>query len=144
MQAMADADTIQSTKQLIDDFKKRKDQHAGQLIQANKDLLSKQSMDDLSSTLEALLSIETEQKDLLEKNLLEQGKIIESLQLDAENKQKHQGILRKLELVEKEEQLYNILNNYIGDANGNKFNNIGQQLHKILLQILALQIGKDL
>ena len=128
MQAMADADTIQSTKQLIDDFKKRKDQHAGQLIQANKDLLSKQSMDDLSSTLEALLSTETEQKDLLEKNLLEQGKIIESLQLDAENKQKHQGILRKLELVEKEEQLYNILNNYIGDANGNKFNNIVQRI----------------
>jgi exonuclease SbcC len=128
MKALADADTIQSTKQLIDDFKKRKDQHAGQLIQANKDLLSKQAMDDLSSSLEALLSTEKEQKDLLDKNLLEQGKIIESLLKDAENKQQHQGILRKLELVEKEEQLYNILNNYIGDANGNKFNNIVQRI----------------
>ena len=128
MKALADADTIQSTKQLIDDFKKRKDQHAGQLIQANKDLLSKQAMDDLSSSLEALLSTEKEQKDLLDKNLLEQGKIIESLLKDAENKQQHEGILRKLELVEKEEQLYNILNNYIGDANGNKFNNIVQRI----------------
>ena len=128
MKALADADTILSTKQLIDDFKKRKDQHAGQLIQANKDLLSKQAMDDLSSSLEALLSTEKEQKDLLEKNLLEQGKIIESLLKDAENKQQHQGILRKLELVEKEEQLYNILNNYIGNANGNKFNNIVQRI----------------
>ena len=128
MKALADADTIQSTKQLIDDFKKRKDQHAGQLIQANKDLLSKQAMDDLSSTLEALLSTEKEQKDLLEKNLLEQGKIIESLLKDTENKQQHQGILNQLALMEKEENIYNILNNYIGDANGNKFNNIVQRI----------------
>lgn len=128
MHAMADANTIQSTKQLIDDFKKRKDQHAGQLIQANKDLLSKQAMDDVASTLEALLSTEKEQKDLLDKNLLEQGKIIESLQLDTENKQKHQGILNQLELMEQEEKMYNILNNYIGDAQGNKFNNIVQRI----------------
>ena len=128
MQAMADADTIQATKQLIDDFKKRKDQHAGQLIQANKDLLSKQAMDDVASTLEDLLSTEKEQKDVLDKNLLEQGKIIESLQKDAENKQQHQGILNQMELMEKEEKIYNILNNYIGDANGNKFNNIVQRI----------------
>lgn len=127
-QALADADTIQSTKQLIDDFKKRKDQHAGQLIQANKDLLSKQAMDDLSSTLGALLSTEKEQKDLLDNNLLEQGKIIEALLKDAENKQQHQGILRQLEQMGKEENIYNILNNYIGDANGNKFNNIVQRI----------------
>lgn len=126
--ALADADTIQSTKQLIDDFKKRKDQHAGQLIQANKDLQSKQAMDDLSSTLEALLSAEKEQRDLLDKNLLEQGKIIESLQNDAENKQQHQGILKQLEQMEQEEKIYNILNNYIGDAQGNKFNNIVQRI----------------
>ena len=128
MQAMANADTIQSTKQLIDDFKKRKDQHTGQLIQANKDLLSKQALDDLTSTLEALLSTEKEQKELLVTNLLEQGKIIESLQLDTENKQKHQGILNQLELMQQEEKIYNILNNYIGDANGNKFNNIVQRI----------------
>ena len=128
MKALADADTIQSTKQLIDDFKKRKDQHDGQLIQANKDLLSKQAMDDLSSTLEALLSTEKEQKDLQDKNLLEQGKIIESLLKDTENKQQHQGILNQLALMEKEENIYNILNNYIGDANGNKFNNIVQRI----------------
>ncbi len=128
MKALADADTIQSTKQLIDDFKKRKDQHAGQLIQANKDLLSKQSMDDVSSTLEALLSTEKEQKGLQDKNLLEQGKIIESLLKDTENKQQHQGILNQLALMEKEENIYNILNNYIGDANGNKFNNIVQRI----------------
>lgn len=128
MQAMADADTIQSTKQLIDDFKKRKDQHAGQLIQANKDLLSKQAMDDIATTLEALLLSEKELKDSLNKNLLEQGKIIESLQMDAENKQQHQGILKQLEQMEQEEKMYNILNNYIGDAQGNKFNNIVQRI----------------
>lgn len=128
MKALADADTIQSTKALIDDFKKRKDQHAGQLIQANKDLLSKQALDDVESNLEALLSTEKEQKDLLEKNLLEQGKIIESLLKDAENKQQHQGILKQLEQIGQEEKIYNILNNYIGDAKGNKFNNIVQRI----------------
>ena len=126
--AMADPETIDSTRKRISDFQKRKDQHAGQLIQANKDLLSKQSMDDVSSTLEALLSTEKEQKDLQDKNLLEQGKIIESLKKDAENKQQHQGILNQLALMEKEENIYNILNNYIGDANGNKFNNIVQRI----------------
>ncbi len=128
IKAMADADTIQSTKKLIDDFRKKKDQHAGKLIQANNDLLSKQSMDDVSSTLESLLSSEQEQKELLEKNLFEQGQIKQSLAMDTINKQQHLGILRQLELVEKEEKLYNILNNYIGDANGNKFNNIVQRI----------------
>jgi exonuclease SbcC len=128
MQAMADADTIQSTKKLIDDFKKRKDQHTGKLIQANNDLQSKQALDDVTLTLESLLSTEKEQKELLDKNLIEQGQIQKSLETDAENKQQHQGMLRQLELVEKEEKLYNILNNYIGDANGNKFNNIVQRI----------------
>ena len=128
MQAMADADTIQSTKKLIDDFKKRKDQHAGKLIQANNNLQIKQAVDDVSVTLESLLSTEKEQKELLEKNLLEQGQIQKSLENDAENKRQHQGMLRHLELVGKEEKLYNILNNYIGDANGNKFNNIVQRI----------------
>jgi exonuclease SbcC len=125
---MADADTIQSTKKLIDDFKKRKDQHAGKLIQANNNLQIKQAVDDVSVTLESLLSTEKEQKELLEKNLLEQGQIQKSLENDAENKRQHQGMLRHLELVGKEEKLYNILNNYIGDANGNKFNNIVQRI----------------
>jgi len=128
MQAMTDADTIQSTKKLIDDFKKRKDQHTGKLIQANNDLQSKQALDDVALTLESLLSTEKEQKELLDKNLIEQGQIQKSLETDAENKQQHQGMLRQLELVEKEEKLYNILNNYIGDANGNKFNNIVQRI----------------
>jgi exonuclease SbcC len=128
MQAMADADTIQSTKKLIDDFKKRKDQHAGKLMQANNDLLSKQAVDDVSSTLEAMLSAEKELKELLDKNLIEQGQIQNSLETDGINKQQHQDMLRQLELVEKEEKLYNILNNYIGDANGNKFNNIVQRI----------------
>ena len=128
MQAIADADTIQSTKQLIDDFKKRKDQHAGQLIQANKDLLSKQAIDDVAYTLEALLSTEKDQKDLLDKNLLEQGQIQQSLETDADNKQQHKGILKQLEQMEQEEKIYNILNNYIGDAQGNKFNNIVQRI----------------
>ena len=65
---------------------------------------------------------------MLEKNLLEQGQIQKSLENDAENKRQHQGMLRHLELVGKEEKLYNILNNYIGDANGNKFNNIVQRI----------------
>ena len=128
MQAMADADTIQSTKKLIDDFKKRKDQHAGKLIQANNDLQSKQAIDDVSVTLESLLSTEKEQKELLAKKLIEQGNIERSLKLDTDNKQKYQDILKQTELVEKEEKLYNILNNYIGDANGNKFNNIVQRI----------------
>jgi exonuclease SbcC len=128
MQAMADADTIQSTKKLIDDFKKRKDQHAGKLMQANNDLQSKQALDDVSLSLESLLSTEKEQKELQEKNLLEQGNIQRSLKLDTENKQKYQNTLKQMELVEKEEKLYNILNNYIGDANGNKFNNIVQRI----------------
>jgi len=128
MQAMADADTIQSTKKLIDDFKKRKDQHAGKLIQANNDLQSKQALDDVSLTLESLLSTEKEQKELLAKKLIEQGNIQRSLKLDTDNKQKYQDILKHMELVEKEEKLYNILNNYIGDANGNKFNNIVQRI----------------
>jgi exonuclease SbcC len=128
MQAMADADTIQSTKKLIDDFKKRKDQHAGKLIQTNNDLQSKQAIDDVSVTLESLLSTEKEQKELLAKKLIEQGNIQRSLKLDTDNKQKYQDILKHMELVEKEEKLYNILNNYIGDANGNKFNNIVQRI----------------
>jgi exonuclease SbcC len=128
MQSMADADTIQSTKKLIDDFKKRKDQHAGKLIQANNDLQFKQAVDDVSVTLESLLSTEKEKKELLAKNLIEQGQIQKSLETDTLNKQQHQGMLRQLELVEKEEKLYNILNNYIGDANGNKFNNIVQRI----------------
>jgi len=128
MQAMADADTIQSTKKLIDDFRKRKDQHAGKLMQANNDLLSKQGLDDVAFTLESLLSTEKEQKELLDKSLIEQGQIQKSLEMDAINKQQHQGILRQLALVEKEEKIYNILNNYIGDANGNKFNNIVQRI----------------
>jgi exonuclease SbcC len=128
MKAMADADTIPSTKKLIDDFKKRKDQHTGKLIQTNNDLQSKQALDDVALTLESLLSTEKEQKELLDKNLIEQGQIQKSLETDAENKQQHQGMLRQLELVEKEERLYNILNNYIGDANGNKFNNIVQRI----------------
>lgn len=128
MQSMADADTIQSTKKLIDDFKKRKDQHAGKLIQANNDLQFKQAVDDVSVTLESLLSTEKEKKEFLAKNLIEQGQIQKSLETDTLNKQQHQGMLRQLELVEKEEKLYNILNNYIGDANGNKFNNIVQRI----------------
>lgn len=128
MHAMADADTIQSTKKLIDDFKKRKDQHAGKLMQANNDLQSKQALDDVSLTLESLLSTEKEQKELLAKKLIEQGNIQRSLKLDTDNKQKYQDILKQTELVEKEEKLYNILNNYIGDANGNKFNNIVQRI----------------
>ena len=128
MQAMADADTIQATKKLIDDFKKRKDQHAGKLIQANNGLQSKQAIDDVSVTLESLLSTEKEQKALLAKKLIEQGNIQRSLKLDTDNKQKYQDILKHMELVEKEEKLYNILNNYIGDANGNKFNNIVQRI----------------
>jgi len=128
MHAMADADTIQSTKKLIDDFKKRKDQHAGKLMQANNDLQSKQALDDVSLTLESLLSTEKEQKALLAKKLIEQGNVQRSLKLDTDNKQKYQDILKHMELVEKEEKLYNILNNYIGDANGNKFNNIVQRI----------------
>ena len=128
MQAMADADTIQATKKLIDDFKKRKDQHAGKLIQANNDLQFKQAVDDVSVTLESLLSTEKEQKALLAKKLIEQGNVQRSLKLDTDNKQKYQDILKHMELVEKEEKLYNILNNYIGDANGNKFNNIVQRI----------------
>lgn len=128
MQAVADADTIQSTKQLIDDFRKRKDQHAGQLIQANKDLLAKKAMDDVALTLEALLLTEKEQKELLEKNLFEQGQIQQSLETDADNKQQHQGILIRLELMDKEDKLYGILNNYIGDSQGSKFNNIVQRI----------------
>jgi len=128
LQAMADADNIQSTKTLIDNFRKRKDQHAGKLMQVSNDLLSKQALDDVSFTLEILLSKEKLQKELLDKTLVEQGQIQQSLETDAENKQQHQGILDKLALMEKEEKLYNILNNYIGDANGNKFNNIVQRI----------------
>jgi exonuclease SbcC len=48
--------------------------------------------------------------------------------MDAENKVQHQGILKQLGQMEQEEKIYNILNNYIGDAKGNKFNNIVQRI----------------
>jgi exonuclease SbcC len=126
--AMADLDTIDSTRKQVIDFKKRKDQHTGKSSQANAELLFLRSQDDAQLMLEELLSTEKEQKELLDKNLYEQGQIDQSLKTDAAKKQQHEGILLQLAMLEKEEKIHGILNNYIGDAQGNKFNNIVQRI----------------
>ncbi len=126
--AMADLDTIDSTRKQVIDFKKRKDQHTGKSSQANAELLFLRSQDDAQLMLEELLSTEKEQKELLDKNLYEQGQIDQSLKTDAAKKQQHEGILLQLAMLEKEEKIHGILNSYIGDAQGNKFNNIVQRI----------------
>jgi exonuclease SbcC len=99
----------------------KKEQTTGQLAAALLDDNPKQTMDQL------LIEISTNAS-ALQLNLVSQGEIREKLRIDEENRQKQKTLLDTLEKLKADEKLYRTLNEYIGDGEGNKFNNIVQRI----------------
>ena len=126
--AMMDTATVQQIRKSITEFNEKKSVHSGKKDQTSKNLEIEKEKDDVTISLEILKEEITEKKEIQHNNILRQGEIKKAIDVDTENKSKHSSILVEIELKKKEENLYSILNHYIGDATGNTFNNIVQRI----------------
>jgi len=126
--AMMDSANVQQIRKSITEFNEKKSVHSGKKDQTSKNLEIEKEKDDAAVSLEILNEEITEKKEIQHNNILRQGEIKKAIDVDTENKSKHSSLLLEIELKKKEENLYSILNHYIGDATGNTFNNIVQRI----------------
>ena len=126
--ALLDTKTAAGIRQQLDQLEAsintlqgKKEQTAGQLAAA---LLE----DNPEQTLDQLLIEISSNATALQSNLVSQGEIKEKLRKDEENRHKQKTLLDNLEKLKTDEKLYRTLNEYIGDGEGNKFNNIVQRI----------------
>jgi exonuclease SbcC len=153
--AMMDSANVQQIRKSITEFNEKKSVHSGKKDQTSKNLEIEKEKDDATISLEILKEEITEKKEIQHNNILRQGEIKKAIDVDTENKSKHSSILVEIELKKREENLYSILNYYIGDATGNTFNNIVQRITmkhlfglanlrlETLMDRYQLELGKD-
>lgn len=153
--AMMDAATVQQIRNSIAEFNEKKSVHAWKKDKTAINMQTEKEKDDERVSLEILTEEITEKKEIQHNNILRQGEIKKEIDVDRDNKSKHSSILLEIEQKKKEENLYSILNFYIGDATGNTFNNIVQRITmkhlfglanlrlETLMDRYQLELGKD-
>jgi exonuclease SbcC len=100
----------------------------GKKAQSQQQLETIGQQDDPQQSWEALIVDLDAASAALQAVLISQGEIREKLRIDEVNRSMQQGLIAELEKLSADEKLYRILNEYIGDAEGNKFNNIVQRI----------------
>ncbi|MEY2836011.1 MAG: hypothetical protein RLZZ557_1673, partial [Bacteroidota bacterium] len=100
----------------------------GKKAQSQQQLEAIGQQDDPQQSWEALIVDLDAASAALQAVLISQGEIREKLRIDEVNRSMQQGLIAELEKLSADEKLYRILNEYIGDAEGNKFNNIVQRI----------------
>jgi exonuclease SbcC len=126
--ALLDTKTAATIRQQLDLFEATANTLQGKKEQAIAQLTATLSEDDPNQTKDQLLIEISSNATALQHNLVNKGEIGEKLKIDNENRQKQKTLLDTLEKLKASERLYRTLNEYIGDGEGNKFNNIVQRI----------------
>ena len=126
--ALLNPNTAEEIRLKLDQLKEAENTLKGKKAQAALQLETITKEDDPHQTMEELLLSLSSTSAALQLNLVSQGKIREQIRSDSENRTKQQELFETVEKLKSIEKIHNILNEYIGDATGNKFNNIVQRI----------------
>jgi len=126
--ALLNPNTAEEIRLKLDQLKEAENTLKGKKVQAALQLETITKEDDPHQTMAALLVSVSKTSEALQINLVSQGKIREQIRSDSENRTKQKELFETLEKLKSKEKIHNILNEYIGDATGNKFNNIVQRI----------------
>jgi exonuclease SbcC len=126
--ALLDTKTAASIRQQLDQLEATANTLQGKKEQAAAQLATALPEDNPGQSIDQLLIEISSNATALQQNLVSQGEIGEKLRIDEENRQKQKTLLDTLEKLKAAERLYRTLNEYIGDGEGNKFNNIVQRI----------------
>lgn len=98
---------------------------AAQIEKMYAELLTK---DDNTISIETIIQSITDKKSMHDALLTQKGTLNQMIEMDRENKKSFAKIQEKLEAEEQRKKIHEILNVYVGDATGNKFNNYVQRI----------------
>ncbi len=126
--ALLDTKTVEDIRKQLEQLESLSNTLQGKKEQAAAQLATALREDDPAQTREEILKALSDNHAALQSNLVGQGEIKERLRTEEENRQKQKSILDTLEKLKADERLYRTLNEYIGDGEGNKFNNIVQRI----------------
>ncbi len=144
--ALLNPNTAEEIRLKLDQLKEAENTLKGKKAQAAEQLEAATKEDDPHQTMEDLLLSLSNNSIALQLNLVSQGEIREKIRTDSENRSKQEELFEALEKLKSIEKIHNILNEYIGDATGNKFNNIVQRItmrHLFELANEKLQVLMD-
>jgi exonuclease SbcC len=126
--AILDPKKAEEIRLKLDQLKEAENTLKGKKVQAALQLETITKEDDPHQTMEELLLSLSSTSAALQLNLVSQGESREKIRTDSENRTKQQELFETVEKLKSIEKIHNILNEYIGDATGNKFNNIVQRI----------------
>ena len=126
--ALLDTKTATTIRQQLDQLEATANTLQGKKEQTISQLAAALPEDDPEQTRDQLLHEISSNQNAMNQNMVNQGEIGEKLKIDTENRQKQKTLLDTLEKLKAAERLYRTLNEYIGDGEGNKFNNIVQRI----------------
>ena len=126
--ALLNPNTAEEIRLKLDQLKEAENTLKGKKAQTALQLETITKEDDPHQTMEELLLTLSSTSTALQFNLVSQGEIGEKIRTDSENRTKQKELFETVKQLKSKEKIHNILNEYIGDATGNKFNNIVQRI----------------